>query len=144
MPSSRRLEDLTRDRAKQTARECGEHYDSIVVRSEVTEHLGLVTVLQDGFIISKEFVETDGSLCRPHRMAEYAQALLDKARLVVAVPQPQAVELWLNMLELNRRWLFYYQLYYYDDDGRLHRLDREAWRRLRGLHPDERRSPEVA
>lgn len=144
MPSSRRLEDITRDRAQQTARECGEHYDRITVKSEVTENMGLVTVLQDGFIVSKEFVETDGSLCRPHRMAEYARVLLGKARLVVAVPQPQAVELWLKMLELNRNWLFYYQLHYYDDDGHLHRLDRAAWRRLRGLPPDDGRSAEVA
>ena len=144
MPSSRRLEDITRDRAQQTARECGEHYDRITVKSEVTEHMGLVTVLQDGYIVSKEFMETDGSLCRPHRMAEYARVLLGKARLVVAVPQAQAIDLRLKMLELNRNWLSYYQLYYYDDEGRLHLLDRSAWRRLRGLPPEHGWSPEVA
>lgn len=47
------------------------------------------------------------------------------------------------MLELNRRWLFYYQLYHYDEAG-LHRLDRAEWRRLRGLPPERTWSPEVA
>ena len=144
MPSSRRLEDITRDRAEQTAKECGRHFDRITVKSEVTEDLGLVTVLQDGYIVSKEFVETDGSLGRPHRMSEYARILLGKARLVVAVPEARAVDVWLKMRELNWFWLFYYQLYYYDDEGRLLLLDRAEWRRLRGLPPERTWCPEVA
>ena len=129
-------------RARAAAMECGEHYDDTTVRWEVSDDRGIVTVLQDGrHVVSKEFVETDGSLERQH-MVEYARILLGRARLVVIIPRERAVDLRLRMLELNRHWLFYYLLFYYDEDS-LHRLDRAEWRRLRGIPPDDLR-PEVA
>jgi len=145
MPSPCGLEDIIRARARQTARECGELFGDLTVRSEMFGDRGVVTVLQDDrYIVSKEFVESDESLNGPLRMTEYAQVILGKARLVVVVPKDRAVDIWLKMLELNRHWLFYYQLFYYDEEGYLHRLDRAAWRRLRGLPPDDGWHPEVA
>lgn len=124
-------------------KECACHYDDLRVKVEVCDGRGVITVLQDRFVISKEFVESDESLRAPFKLVEYAKVLLGKARLVVVVPKDRAVSFRLKMLELNHYWLFYYQLFYYDDQGEIFRLDRSVWRRLKGLPPDETRCPEV-
>jgi hypothetical protein len=139
------LENIARIRADQAAKECEEHFDGLTVTVEVNDDRGIVTVLQDDrYIVSKEFVESDESLDRLRHLGEYVGILLGKARLVVIAPMERAVDLRLRMLELNNHWLFYYQLYYYDDGGRLHLLDRAEWRRLRGLPKEEEWRPEVA
>lgn len=140
----RLLETVTKRRAEQAARECGARYDGLTVGYEITGDRGIITVLQDGrYVISKEMVETEESLAAPHKLVEYAKVLMNKARLVVVVPKSCAVDHRLRMLELNNYWLCYYQLLYYDERGGLYPLDRRSWRRLRGLPPDEARSPEV-
>jgi len=141
----RLLEAVTRRRAEQTARECEARFDHLSVGYEIVGSRGIITVLQDDrFVISKEMVETEESLAEPHKLVEYAKVLMNKARLVVIVPKACAVEHRLKMLELNNYWLFYYQLYYYDERGELYHLDRKTWRRLRGLPSDVEWSPEVA
>jgi len=139
------LETVTENRAELAAKECCPLFDGLTVKHDVEEHRGIITVLQDGrFVVSKEFVETQRSLERPNKLAEYARILQGKARLVVVVPKDLAVEHRLKMLELNRFWLSYYLLYYYDEEGRLFHLDRACWRRLRGLPSDQRWNAEVA
>lgn len=139
------IEKVTEKRARDARTEIREHYPEATVSYEVCGGRGIITVLIDRFIVSKEFVETEDSLSDTHRLVEYARVLQGKSRLVVLVPKHNAVRTRLRLLELNNWWLCYYQLHYYDENGDIKRVDRRTWRRMRGLPPDEPELPrEVA
>ncbi len=91
----------------------------------------------DAFVLSKEFVETDESLDDPKLLFEYSQVLRRRARLVVLVPRGRAAAFRLKLLELNNNWMSYYQLHYYEEWGDIRLVDRETWRRLISLPPEE-------
>jgi len=131
------IEEVTQKRAVQAKREILECYPDATVSTEVGEDRGIITVCQDRYVVSKEFVETDDSLGQPQRMTEYARVLLGRSRLVVVVPKENAVKTRLRLLELNNWWLFYYQIHYYDEQGEIKRVDRRTWRRMMHLPPDE-------
>lgn len=112
---------------------------------QIAEDRGIITVLQDRYVVSKEFVETTCWLSCPRLLVEYAHVLQARSRLVVVVPLDDAVQTRLRMLELNNWWLFYYQIHFYAIDGTIHRMDRRTWKRLRQLPPDDHeRGMEVA
>jgi hypothetical protein len=132
-------------RAEDAEREVRKVYPGAAVSYEIGEDRGVITLTQDRFVVSKEFVETAKSLGSPGRMTEYARVLMGKSRLVLIVPEDEAVRTWLRLLEFNNFWLFYHSIHYYDDNGEIRRVDRRTWRKLRGLPPDDpERSPEVA
>ncbi|MDW5563727.1 MAG: hypothetical protein SA339_10920 [Methanomassiliicoccus sp.] len=131
------IEVVTRARASETEREVTEHYPDATVSFEVRCGRGIITACQGRYVVSKEFVESEESLTDPHLMVEYAQILMSKARLVVVVPRHKAAALRLRMLELNNWWLFYYQIHYYENGGRIRRIDRQTWRALMSLPPDD-------
>jgi hypothetical protein len=131
------IDVVTRRRASDTEREVSEHYPGATISFEVRGSRGIITACQDRFVLSKEFVESDESLSDPHLLVEYSQVLRAKARLVVVVPRHRAASFRLRMLELNNWWMFYYQIHYYEEGGRIRRVDRQTWRRLMSLPPDD-------
>ena len=112
--------------------------------TELRGDRGIITVCQDRFVLSKEFVETEQSLCSPHCMSEYGRILRGKARLVLIVPKERAVKVRMRLLEFNNFWLFYYLVFFYDEDGTMSRMDRKAWYEMMG-HPyvPPPRAPEI-
>ena len=108
------LEKVTKSRAKESLKEVLRHYPSATVISEVRNDRGIITVCQDRFILSKEFVETEESLASAHCMAEYGRILMGKARLVLIVPKELAARTRTKLLEFNNFWLMYYLVFYYD------------------------------
>lgn len=131
------IETVTRRRAMDAEREVREHYPDATVSFELCNGRGVITACQDHWVISKEFVESEESLSDPRLLIEYSYILRAKARLVVVVPRSRAASFRLRMMELNNRWLFYYQVHYYDGGGTVRKLDRQAWRRLMSLPPDD-------
>jgi hypothetical protein len=131
------IETVTRRRALDTEREVREHYPEATVSFEVRGDRGIITAREDRFVISKEFVESEESLRDPRLLVEYSYILRAKARLVVVVPRSRAASFRLRMLELNNWWLCYYQIHYYEREGGIHVIDRETWRRLMSLPPDD-------
>ena len=75
-------------------------------------------------LFGMEFVETDSSWNDPKRFRDYYIALVNKCRLGVIVPKDNAMSARLKLLEFNQRWLFYYQVFSYDDDGNLRKIGR--------------------
>ncbi len=84
------LERVMRQRAEDALKEVRKHYPTATINSELIQGRGIITLYQDRFILSKEFVETAETLRSPHRMTEYRRILLGKARLVLVVPKHQA------------------------------------------------------
>jgi hypothetical protein len=138
------IESVTRRRALDTAKEIEKVYPDVRVSYEVCAGRGIITALQDRFVVSKEFVESEESLRDPRLLREYAAVLLAKCRLVVVVPRESAAQVRLRMLELNNWWLCYYQIHYYEKGGSIWRMDRRAWRKLMCLPPDDVAAMEVA
>jgi hypothetical protein len=138
------LERVTMCRAEEALREVRRHYPLATATTEVSADRGIITVCQDRFVLSKEFVETEASLRSPHCMPEYGRILTGKARLVLVVPKDRAVKARMRLLEFNNFWLFYYQIFYYDVEGNIRRMERKAWCELSG-RPYEAppRSPEI-
>jgi hypothetical protein len=135
------IESVTQKRAEAALREVRKCYPDAAVSFEICGGRGIITVCQDRYVVSKEFVETADTLSNPHCMIEYARVLQAKSRLVVIVPKEKAVKTRLRLLELNNWWLFYYQIHYYDEHGHIKHVDRRTWRRMMNLPPDE---PEMA
>lgn len=131
------IDAVTRRRAHDAEREVREHYPDATVSFEVCGGRGIITACEGRFVLSKEFVESEESLRDPRLLTEYSMILRSKARLVVVVPRHHAASFRLRMLELNNRWLFYYQIHYYEQGGRICRVDRQTWRRLMSLPPDD-------
>jgi hypothetical protein len=78
-------------------------------------------------------------------MSEYRRTLQGKARLVLIVPKEMAASTYTRMLELNNWWLFYYQVYYYDEKGDVVQMDRKTWCHMMGrAYEPVPRAPEIA
>ena len=108
--------------------------------------MGIITVIHDRYVVSKEFVETEESLSSRHCMPEYVRVLRGQARLVTIVPKELAGETFTRMLELNNWWLFYYMVFLYDQEGNIKRVDRRTWCELTGRPYDPQKcaySPEI-
>jgi hypothetical protein len=139
------IEKVTRSRAEDALKEIRRHYPEATVEIEVRDDRGILTACQDRFVLSKEFVETEESLHSPHCMAEYCRILQGKARLVLIVPRENAIKTYMRMLEFNQWWLFYYQIFFYDAEGNIKRVDRKTWCEMmeRPYEPPFR-APEIA
>jgi hypothetical protein len=84
----------------------------------------VIKMLVDGSTIGLEFVETGSTWNDQRRQRDYYIALVNKCRLGVIVPKEHAVKARLRMLEFNQRWMFYYQVFSYDDEGNLKKMGR--------------------
>lgn len=139
------VEKVARHRAKDAMNEIKRHYPDATMKIEVIDGRGTLTFCNGRFIVSKEFVETAETLNSRHCMMEYRHVLQGKARLVIVVPMVEASNTFTRMLELNNWWLFYYQIFYYDDKGEIMRMDRKAWCRMSGRpYEPHARAPEIA
>jgi hypothetical protein len=139
------IEKVVRRRAEDVLKEVRRHYPTATVETEIKNNRGVVTACQDRFILSKEFVETEESLCSPHCIPEYRRILQGKARLVLIVPKEMATKTFLQMLEFNNWWLFYYQVFCYDKEGNIKRVDRKTWCEMMGRpYESPPRAPEIA
>jgi hypothetical protein len=78
-----------------------------------------ITIVWEGVIIGEEYVETSGSWSNPERMREYLRPLVNKARLVVIVPERHVRRARMRLLEFNQWWYFYYLVFSYDMEGNL-------------------------
>jgi hypothetical protein len=139
------VEKVTRCRAEEALKEIRRHYPEATMTAKLCSDRGIITVFQDRYILSREYVETEQSLCSPQCMSEYGRILLGKARLVLIVPKDRAVKARMRLLEFNNVWLFYYQVFFYDEQGKIRRMDRRAWCEMMG-RPYEAppRAPEIA
>ena len=88
------------------------------------EGRGIIKVLDDRYVIGMEFIETPDSWASQKRMLEYQTVLMNKCRLVVLAPKESAMAARLRLLEFNQQWLFYYQVYSYDERTHLERIGR--------------------
>lgn len=131
-------------RAKDTLNEIKMQYPLVTIDAQLSHGRGIITLYQDRFVLSKEFVETAESLDSPQRMAEYRRILRGKARLVLVVPKIQAVSVRMRLLDFNNWWLFYYQVFFYDEKGNIKRVDRKTWCELMGQsYEAPSRAPEI-
>lgn len=139
------VEKVARRRAKEVLKEIRQHYPEATIDIEVQDGRGVSTACQDRFVLSKEFIETDESLCSPHRVSEYSRILQGRARLVLIVPKKNAIKMFMRMLEFNQWWLFYYQIFFYDAEGNIKRVDRKTWCEMMGRpYEPPFRAPEIA
>ena len=139
------IEKVARKRAEQALKEIKKYYPEATVEVEVKDGRGILTACLDRFVLSKEFVETEESLRSPHCMSEYCRILQGKARLVLIVPRENATKTFMRMLEFNQWWLFYYQVFFYDKEGNIRRMDRKTWCEMMGRpYEPPSRSPEIA
>jgi hypothetical protein len=139
------IKKVAQRRAEIALKEVPRHYPEATVEVEVKDSRGIVTACQDRFVVSKEFVETEESLRSPHCLSEYCRILQGKARLVLIVPRENATKTFLSMLEFNQWWLFYYQIFFYDKEGNIRRMDRKAWCEMMGRpYEPPRRAPEIS
>ncbi|MEI6795913.1 MAG: hypothetical protein WCK39_03540 [Methanomassiliicoccales archaeon] len=90
--------------------ECKVEYDR--------EGRGVIKFIVDRCLVDMEFVETQESWHHPRRLKEYENIIGSKCRVVVLIPEPHALKARLRMLDLNMKYLFYYQVYAYDAEGR--------------------------
>jgi len=139
------IEKVLHQRAEKALSEVRRHYPEATLEIEVMKDRGILTACEDRSVLSKEFVETEESIRSPQRLYEYYRVLKGRARLVLIVPKENAVETFLHMLEFNQIWLFYYQIYFYDEDGNIRWMDRTTWCELAGRPYDTpHHSPEIA
>jgi hypothetical protein len=139
------IEKVVRRRAEDVLKEVRRHYPTATVETEIKKRRGVVIAFQDRFILSKEFVETEESLCSPHCIPEYRRILQGRARLVLIVPKEMATKTFLRMLEFNNWWLFYYQIFFYDEEGNIKHVDRKTWCEMMGRpYESPPRAPEIA
>jgi hypothetical protein len=139
------VEKVARRRAEDALKEIRKHYPEATIEVEVKDGRGILTACQGRFVLSKEFVETEESLGSPHCIHEYRRILQGKARLVLIVPRENASKTFLRMLEFNQWWLFYYQVFFYDKEGNIKRVDRKTWCGMMGRpYEPPPRAPEIA
>jgi hypothetical protein len=96
-------------------------------RIEVTtdkDGRAVIRMLQENWVIGMEFVETGTTWNETARSRDYYIALVNKCRLGVIVPVEHAMSARMRMLEFNQRWLFYYQVFSYDEKGDLRKIGR--------------------
>ena len=144
-PGRRQLiEKVTLHRAVEMMKDIRRHFPDATVNIEVVDDRGILTACYDRFVVSKEFVETVESLSSDYCMTEYRHVLQAKARLVLIVPKDVAAITFTRMLELNNWWLFYYLVYFYDEDGNIRRMDRKTWCHMLGRpYETAPRAPEI-
>jgi hypothetical protein len=75
------VEKVARRRAEEALKEIREHYPEATVEIEVRGGRGILTACQDRFVLSKEFIETEESLCSPRRVSEYSRIYARKSSL---------------------------------------------------------------
>jgi len=97
--------------------------------AEITHHFteegrAHILIIWEGTVIGEEFVETAESWRRPERRREYLRPLVNKARLVVIVPDRHSRAARMKLLDFNHWWLFYYLVFSYDRDGNLKQVGR--------------------
>jgi hypothetical protein len=139
------IEKVARRRAKDALKEIRRVYPDATVEVEVRDGRGILTACQGRFVLSKEFVETEESLRSPHCVHEYRRILQGRARLVLIVPRENAIKTFLRMLDFNHLWLFYYQIFFYDKEGNIKRVDRKTWCEMMGRpYEPPSRAPEIA
>lgn len=139
------MERVARRRAEDVLKEVRKHYPEATVEVEIKDGRGILTACRGRFVVSKEFVETEESLCSPHCIPEYRRILQGRARLVIIVPRENATKTFLRMLEFNQLWLFYYQVFFYDKEGNIKRVDRKTWCEMMGRpYEPPARAPEIA
>jgi hypothetical protein len=139
------IEKVARNRADDMVKDIRRHFPDATVNIEVIDGRGVLTACYGRFVVSKEFVETVETLNSEHCMREYRRVLQAKARLVLIVPKEVAAKTFTRMLEMNNWWLFYYLVYFYDEDGNIRRMDRKTWCQMTGRpYESVPRSPEIA
>ncbi len=139
------IEKVARRRAEEALKEIRMHYPEATVEIDIKNGRGILTACQDRFVLSKEFVETEESLHSPHRISEYCRILQGRARLVLIVPQENSIKTFMRMLEFNQWWLFYYQVFFYDLEANIKRVDRKTWCEMIGRpYEPPARAPEIA
>ncbi len=139
------VEKVAQRRAQDAMNDVKKHYPDATMKIEVLDGRGILTFCNGRFVVSKEFVETVKSLSSHHCMMEYRHVLQGKARLVLIVPRIEAPNTFTRMLELNNWWLFYYQIFYYDEEGEIRKMDRKAWCKMSGRpYEPPARAPEIA
>ncbi|QLH74344.1 MAG: hypothetical protein HPY73_01985 [Methanomassiliicoccales archaeon] len=79
------------------------------------EGRGVIKVIENGYLVGMEFIETEVSWASKKRMWEYYVVLVNKCRLVVYVPKAHADSARMRLLEFNNYWLNYYLVYSYDE-----------------------------
>jgi hypothetical protein len=126
------IEKVLNQRAEKAISEIKRLHPDVKLEIEIKNDRGILTACEDRFVISKEFVETEDSIQSPRRFYEYYCVLKGKSRLVLTVPKGNAIQTFLRMLEFNQIWLFYYQIYFYDDEGHIKRMDRKTWCEMTG------------
>lgn len=110
---------VTEERAKVAGAEVSKVFPEAECKIEYDrEGRGIIKFIVDRCLVDVEFVETHESWHHPRRLREYANAIGSKCRVVILIPEPHALKARLRMLELNMLWLFYYQVYAYDAEGR--------------------------
>jgi hypothetical protein len=138
------IEKVIQCRAEEALKEIRKHYPEATMETEIKNGRGILTACQDRFVLSKEFIETEESLRSPHCMSEYCRILQGKSRLVLIVPRENAIKTFMRMLEFNRWWLFYYQVFFYDKEGNIKRVDRKTWCEMMGRpYEPPLRAPEI-
>ena len=138
------IEKVARNRADDMVKDIRRHFPDATVNIEVIDGRGVLTACYGRFVVSKEFVETVESLNSERCMHEYRRVLQAKARLVLIVPKEVAAKTFTRMLEMNNWWLFYYLVYFYDEDGNIRRMDRKTWCQMTGHHYESApRAPEI-
>jgi hypothetical protein len=139
------VEKVAQRRAEDAMNDVKKHYPDATMKIEALDGRGILTFCNGRFVVSKEFVETVKSLSSHHCMMEYRHVLQGKARLVLIVPKIEAPNTFTRMLELNNWWLFYYQIFYYDEEGEIRKMDRKAWCSMSGRpYEPPARAPEIA
>ncbi|MCE5296607.1 MAG: hypothetical protein LLG16_05835 [Euryarchaeota archaeon] len=88
------------------------------------EGRGVIKIIENGYLVGMEFIETETSWESTKRVWEYYVVLVNKCRLVIYVPNEHADRARLRMLEFNMHWLNYYLVYSYDDDLHIERIGR--------------------
>jgi hypothetical protein len=85
--------------------------------SMIGEGRAHILIVYEGVVIGEEFVETGESWKKEERRKEYLRTLINKARLVIVVPERHVRSARMRLLEFNHWWLFYYLVFSYDQDG---------------------------
>jgi hypothetical protein len=114
---------VTEERARRACAEVHKVFPDAECRIEYDdEGRGIIKFVVERCLVDVEFIETPDSWHHKNRLREYANNIASKCRVVVLIPEPHALKARLKMLELNMAWLYYYQVYGYEEDGSMRHL----------------------
>ena len=114
------VEFVAKKRIEMIAEETKQIFSGSVANYHLTsDGRAHIVVTWEGVVIDEEYVETGESWSAPERMREYLLPLVNKARLVVVVPERHVRAARMRLLEYNHWWLFYYLVFSYDREGNL-------------------------